>query len=474
MSADTRGCLDKISEVIADQVGPRRYQVWFKNSTRLRLDGEHLQVNVPNQFIGQWIERHFAEDIASAAAAVLGTAPQIHTVVDPSLFANLRKRQLDHQAHYVNRQIDTPSPPARNNGGRNGKWQSKFKLDDFVVGASNELAYKCAIEAARSPGKQFNPLFIHGGCGLGKTHLLQGICNALGEGGARWIYSSAEEFTNQFLWAIQTKKVDRFRARFRAVDVLVIDDVHFLSDKKATQAEFLHTFNEISGGGRQIVMASDAHPKLIGQLAEPLVSRFISGMVAKIDKPDRATRREILLRRARSLSLALPGDVVDFIADNILDNVRELEGALFKLLAYHSVENSNGHRNGELDLPRVRTMLADHISTVAPAVRLGDVESMVATFFGLRPADLHSSRKSQTVSTARSVAMYLTRKLTGLSFPDIGKYMGNKNHATVIQACRRIDSRLSDDLMLEWETSAGTIKQPAREVIGRFENELSR
>ncbi|MDD4889891.1 MAG: chromosomal replication initiator protein DnaA [Phycisphaerae bacterium] len=473
MSADTRGCLEKISKLIADQVGPRRYQVWFKNSTRLRLDGDHLQVNVPNQFIGQWIERHFAEDITAAAAGVLGKSPQIHTVVDPSLFANLRKRQLDHQADSVTRQIDRATPPPANGKNHNGdgKWQSKFKLDDFIVGPCNELAYKCATEAARSPGKQFNPLFIHGGCGLGKTHLLQGICNALGDHGVKWMYSSAEEFTNQFLWAIQTKKVDRFRARFRQVDVLVIDDVHFLSEKKATQQEFLHTFNEIAGGGRQVVMASDAHPKLIGQLAEPLVNRFVSGMVAKIEKPDRATRRQILIRRAAGLGMTLSDEILDFIADNIQDNVRELEGALFKLLAYRSVDN--GH-NGDLDVARVRTMLADHISTVSPAVRLGDVEAMVSTFFGLRPADLHSSRKSQTVSTARSVAMYLTRKMTGLSFPDIGKYMGNKNHATVLQACRRIDARLADDLLLEWETSAGVMKQPAREVIQRFQNELTR
>lgn len=472
VSADTRGCLERISKMIADQVGPRRYQVWFKNSTRLRLDGEHLQVSVPNQFIGQWIERHFAGDITAAANSVLGRLPQMHIIIDPSLFANLHKRQLDHQADYVSKQIDRPAAPRKagngNGHGGNGQWNSRFRLDEFIVGPSNELAYRCAIDAAREPGKKFNPLFIHGGCGLGKTHLLQGICNALSDSHVRWMYSSAEEFTNQFIWALQSKKLDRFRERFRHVDVLVIDDVHFLSDKKATQAEFLHTFNEISGGGRQIVLASDAHPKLIGQLADPLVNRFVSGMVAKIDKPELATRRAILVRRARSLGLDLADEVLDFIAENIQDNVRELEGALFKLLAYRSVDS------GDLSLPRVRTMLADHISTVAPAVRLGDVESMVATYFGLRPADLHSSRKSQTISTARSIAMYLTRKLTGLSFPDIGKYMGNKNHATVIQACRRVEKRLADDLLLEWETSDGTMKQPTREVIRRFESELAR
>ncbi len=466
MNADTRGCLDRITRLIADQVGPRKYQVWFKNSTRLRLDGEHLQVSVPNHFIGQWIERHFAEDIGSAASQVLGRAPQVHTVVDPSLFANLRKRQLDHQASYVQRQIDRPSPPHRTNG--NGRWHSRFRLEDFVVGPSNQLAFNCAQEAARSPGQRFNPLFVHGGCGLGKTHLLQGVCNALGEGGSRWMYCSAEEFTNQFLWALQSKKVDRFRARFRGVDVLVIDDVHFLSDKTATQAEFLYTFNEISSAGRQIVMASDAHPKLIGQLTEPLVNRFVSGMVAKVDKPDPDTRRTILRRRAASLGLSLSPEVVDYIADNIRDSVRELEGALFKLLAYRTLDHV------EVDLGRVRNMLADHISTVAPAVRLGDVEAMVSTYFGLRPADLHSSRKCRTVSTARSVAMYLARKLTDLSFPDIGKYMGNKNHATVIQACRRVERRLADDLLLEWETSGGSVSQPARDVVGRFESELSR
>lgn len=472
MNADARDCLDRISKLIADQVGPRRYQVWFKNSTRLRIDGEHLQVAVPNQFIGQWIERHFTEDIARAAGMVLGDQPQVHTTVDPTLFANLRKRQLDHQAKYVSRQMDRPTPLHTGNGNGNGngnghgKWMPRFKLEDFVVGPSNKLAYNCATEVVKSPGTKFNPLFMHGGCGLGKTHLLQGICNALSPN-HRWLYVSAEEFTNQFLWAIRSKKLEQFRSRFRQCDVLVIDDVHFLSDKTHTQQEFLHTFNEISTGGRQVVMASDAHPKLIGQLAEPLVNRFVSGMVAKIDKPDRATRRSILTCRAVGLGLDVTDDVIDFIADHVEDNVRELEGALFKLLAYRKLDD------GALDLQRVRTMLSDHISTVSPAVRLGDVESMVATYFGLRPADLHSSRKSRTVSTARSVAMYLARKLTGLSYPDIGKYMGNKNHATVIQACRRIDKRLADDLLLEWVTSDGPVSKSTRQIVDQFEQELT-
>jgi chromosomal replication initiator protein len=320
----------------------------------------------------------------------------------------------------------------------------------------------------KHPGRKFNPLFVHGGCGLGKTHLLRGIANALNEKELRWIYVSAEEFTNQFLWAIRNKKLEPFRGRFRQAHVLLIDDVHFLSDKKATQSEFLHTFNEISSAGRQVVMASDAHPKLIGQLAEPLVNRFVSGMVAKIDKPDPGTRRKILRRRAEALQLALPDEVIDYIADNIEDNVRELEGSLLKLLAYRTIDDE------QLTLDRIRTMLSDHISTVAPASRLGDVEAMVATYFGLRPADLHSSRKSRTVSTARSVAMYLARKYTNLSFPDIGKYMGNKNHATVIQACRRVNKRLADDLELEWVTAAGPMSRSAREVVTQLEQELKR
>ncbi|MCG3179624.1 MAG: Chromosomal replication initiator protein DnaA [Phycisphaerae bacterium] len=478
MNADTRGCLDRIAKQICDQVGPRKYQVWFKNSTRLRLDGEHLQVSVPNQFIGQWIEKHFADDIAAAASDVIGKRPKIHTTVDPTLFANLRKRQLDHQANSVSRQIERATPPQRSNGNGNGHGNGKlhhpaggdirlkFRLEDFVVGDSNRLAYQCASEVVADPGKQFNPLFIHGGCGLGKTHLLQGVCKAFNDRQMRWMYVSAEEFTNQFLWAIRSKKLDAFRARFRQLEVLVIDDVHFLSDKKATQSEFLHTFNEINTAGRQIVMASDAHPKLIGQLAEPLVNRFISGMVARIDKPDLQTRRTILKRRAGELGLSVSAEVVDFVAQNVEDNVRELEGALFKLLAYRSIDS------GPLSLGSVRTMLSDHISTIAPAVKLGDVEAMVATYFGLRPADLHSSRKSRTVSTARSVAMYLARKHTGLSFPDIGKYMGNKNHATVIQACRRIDKRLADDLVLEWQTSDGAVSLSTREVVDRIEKEM--
>jgi chromosomal replication initiator protein len=339
-----------------------------------------------------------------------------------------------------------------------------------VVGPSNQLAHSAAMAVAKAGKATFNPLFIHGACGVGKTHLLQGICNAVaGLDRPRplvWKYLSAEQFTNEFVEALRHRNLEAFRRTYRRLDLLVIDDVHFLAAKKATQEEFLHTFNTIESAGRQVVMASDAHPRLLGQLTEQLVSRFLSGMVVKIDPPDRDTRLKILQRAAGRLNLPVQRDVLEYIALHIRGSVRELEGALVKLAAVAGVAKADP------TMELARQALADHLAQTDSALTAGDIETAVAAFFGITPADIHSTRRTHTVSLARAVAMFLARRHTRMSFPEIGRFMG-KNHSSVVLAVQRIEEMVQAERACRWMTPAGPKSLSAKALIDLLTEELS-
>jgi chromosomal replication initiator protein len=351
-------------------------------------------------------------------------------------------------------------------------------LDTFVVGSSNQLAYNAAKAVVEEKHCPFNPLFVHGGYGVGKTHLLQGICNAVcsKHPQTNWLYLSAEDFVNQFVLALKTKKLEAFRRRMRQTDLLAIDDIHFLASKPSTQEEFLHTFNTISLAGKQVVLASDAHPKMIGQLSEKLVNRFVSGMVVKINNPDFQTRSEICRQHAGKLAAgngrlkiakAIPENVIKYVAENIRTNVRELEGALLKLVAFAALQNE------KINLPMAQTVLAEHLERCDPIVHISDIESSVATYFGITPAKLHSSKKDRTVALARHFSMYLTRKHTKMSSSEIGRFMGNKNHATVLLGCKRIESLLERNAELYWNGPAGNKVAKARNILTQLEGSIS-
>jgi chromosomal replication initiator protein len=464
------GVAEKIGEVISRKVGQQRYKIWFKNSTRLMVENNYLKVGVPNLFIGGWIENHFISQINEAVMEASGEPMKVIFAIDPDLFGSQRRRQLDCQAESVAKSTN----PSDNRRGHRQESQSpalRMKLDHFVVGASNQLAYNAACSIVAEAQSHFNPLFIHGGCGLGKTHLLQGICNAVQKKrpNTQFLYVSGEEFTNQFVLALKMGKLDVFRHRFRQADLLVIDDVHFLASKTATQQEFLHTFNAIDAGSKQVVLASDAHPKMIGQLADGLVSRFISGMVVKISPPDFETRCAILRQRVSQMQKHVPEAVIEYIGENIRANVRELEGALLKVVAYASLSRI------PVNLALAREALEDHITRTDPIVHLSDIESVVATFFGLTPADIHSSRKTRTISLARALTMFLARKHTTMSFPEIGRFMGNKNHATVILACRKIKSFVDNSHQpVIWESSSGRREMHVDSLLDKLESSISR
>jgi chromosomal replication initiator protein len=285
--------------------------------------------------------------------------------------------------------------------------------------------------------------------------------------GTNWLYLSAEDFVNQFVLALKSKKLEAFRCRMRQTDLLVIDDVHFLASKPSTQEEFLHTFNAIDLAGKQVVLACDAHPKMIGQFSEKLVNRFVSGMVVRIEPPDFQTRCQICRQFAATMAKPLAESVVRYIAENLRTNVRELEGALLKLIAYSSLANQ------KVSIHAAKRILAEHIERCDPIVHISDIESAVAAFFGITSADIHSYKKDRTIAMARHFSMYLARTHTKLSSSEIGRLLGNKNHATVLLACKKVEQQIRQNADLHWLSPAGSKTSKARTVLARLQEGIS-
>lgn len=319
------------------------------------------------------------------------------------------------------------------------------------------------------PGAAFKLLVLHGGCGLGKTHLLQGICNGLSRTHPtlEWRFVSGEQFTNEYVSAVKSGTVELFRSRFRNVDVLVIDDIHFLAHKTGTQREFLHTFNAIDAAGKAVVLSSDRHPREIGTLSEPLLNRLIAGMVTEIQPPDLEVRREILRRRAAAIGRAVPEEVIGLIAQRITRNVRELEGAIYKLVALASLTKDR------ITLSLAQTALEDHMVRTRRTPTVPDILQRVVGRFGVTREQVLSRSRDRTVSLARAVAAYLARKHTALSFPEIGRALGNKNHSTALMGTQRVEKWLQQDATVTWRSAKGRHEAPLRGLLDGLEQELS-
>jgi chromosomal replication initiator protein len=315
------------------------------------------------------------------------------------------------------------------------------RLEEFVAGPGSRLALAAAREMAQTAGAAFNPMVVHGGVGLGKTHLLEGIGHALRRAhpGLNVVQLTAESFTNSFLEAMRTGGLSSFRNRFRGAGALIVDDVHFLAAKRATQDEFLHTFNALIDKGAPIVLSADQHPRLMTKLTDELVTRFLGGMVVKLEAPDQATRRAILQSRAMARGVDVPEAVIAYIAEHLRASVRELEGALHTVIAQAVL---TGKR---LDLSLAKAALRDTIRHTAQAVALRDVERAVCALFQVTPDALKSDSRARARAYPRMMAMYLARKHTGAAYSEIGRYFGGRNHSTVISAEKKVLGWLRDE-----------------------------
>jgi chromosomal replication initiator protein len=470
----------RLREAMAEQVGPAKFGVWFGDGVRLGVDGDCLRVEAPNGFFRDWIAGHYTTALAAAGAAVTGRAlsvavrvaaeaePPLGNVVAPSAPGTDRPRgptvPIPGAPGPATAPAPTPLPPRDRPRSGAASPRNARRLEDFVVGPGNRLAHAAAVELVQSAGAAFNPLVIHGGVGLGKTHLMEGIAAGLRARmpGRNVLHLTAEAFTNSFLDALRAGTLNGFRARYRHADALVLDDVHFLAAKRSTQDEFLHTFNALLNDGAPIVLSADQHPRLINRLPDELITRFLGGMVVKLEAPDPATRRAILRARAAGRGVDVPDAVIGYIADHLRSSVRELEGALNSLIAHALL---TGRR---LDLNLARTALRDTIRHTAQAVALKDIERAVCGLFGLEPEVLRSESRARAVAHPRMIGMYLARKHTGASFSEIGRFFGGRNHSTAIAAEKKVAGWVRDaqrtGLLAGFESIA--------DLLGSLEREL--
>jgi chromosomal replication initiator protein len=418
------------------------FQTWFAAAVPSALSPDELSVLVPNDFTRAWIEGNLIDRVASAAREVLPEGVDVRFSVgeNAASFAAAERRDVaerDPQRSSTH-PVAAKSPPQV----REGLLLPKYTFDDFVIGPSNRFAHAAALAVAEAPGQAYNPLFIHGPTGLGKTHLLQAIGRYVGEQlpELRIHYVKCESFTNEFVEHLQRKSIDRFKARYRSYDLLLIDDIQFLAGKQSTQEEFFHTFNSLYEAGGQLVLSSDRPPKEIGTLEERLRSRFEWGLITDVQPPDLETRTAILRTRAfREGAVLRDPSVLEEIAQRVSTNIRELEGALTRVLAYASL-------NGEpIDHELVREVLRGQFGEPARLITIEDVQRAVADAFHMAVADLRSSSRAQQVVRPRQLAMYLCRELTDASLPKIGVRFGNRDHSTVHYAVTKIGRQMKTD-----------------------------
>lgn len=454
--------IEQVEVAVARRIGQARWDLWFDRKSRLQIEGATLRLTVANTFAANWIRTKLLDDVRHAASEVLRRPMQVAVDVDPALQTGADEPPVSRETAVP---AAAPRVPAM-------LLNSRHLLEEFVVGPSNQLAYHAAMRVAEAPGEQFNPLFIHGHCGMGKTHLLQGICQRIARlhPGQKWLYLTGEAFTNEFLEAIRQHRTDAFRKRIRNADVLVIDDVHFLANKKATQEEFLHTLNQIDAAGKQLVLASDCAPRAIASMTESLISRFVSGMVVRMDPPDLPTRLEILRRRVARNQWHLSDAVLMHIAQSAAGSVRELEGLLVQAVAGMTLLSSPA-----TDASAVLASIRSRTAFSAP-VSMARIVAVVAQHFSVTEAAMRGSTREKLVANARAVAMYLARQHTGMSYPEIGRAMGNKNHSTVIAACQRVENLIAAGAIICWtsRTDQAAHHQAMTDIVHDLEAQLRR
>ena len=402
------------------------YLSWFAPTRFVAQRGEVLEVSVPSQRFVDEIRERYGRQIRSILNDLLADRVDIQFVIDPTL-------EID----------DVPlaaAPPPRDDLPA-AIFNPRYKFETFVVGSSNQLAYAASKSIAENPSGSFNPLFIYGGAGLGKTHMIQAIGQQIKNDRPRMkvVYMSADSFVTELISSIRYDRMQLFRDRYRSVDALLLDDIQFLAGKERTQEEFFHTFNALYEAQKQIVFTSDAPPKDIPTLEERLRSRFEWGLIADIQPPDLETKVAILRKKAEEKKLDLPHDVALFIAERVRSNIRELEGHLNRVTAFASL---TGHR---LNIDLAKEALKDLLSKDNKPVTPADIMKVVAAHYGIKVSDLKSKSNSRPIAYPRQVAMYICKDLTDLSYPEIGKLFNNKHHSTVMYSVEKIDQLIQDD-----------------------------
>jgi len=429
---------DQVLTLIEGKVGPHSFSTWFK-PTSLKVDqGRSLVIQVPAALYVEWLPRHYSVVLAEALAEVGRGQVQLVFEVQSAQMARVPDR-TETPAQYVPEPDDPqpadrfPPPAPVIPGGLN----PRYMFDTFIVGPSNQFAHAACRAVAEAPSRSYNPLFIYGGVGLGKTHLMHAIGHYVVQHNQALTltYISSERFMNEMINAVRFDRILEFRSRYRNVDVLLVDDIQFVSGKEGTQTEFFHTFNALHDAQKQIVISSDRPPHEITALEERLRSRFEWGLIADIQPPDLETKTAILKKKAETEAVPLPDNVAMYIASRIKSNIRELEGSLIRLLAYASLTGR------PLTIELAQDVLRNVLDHDERAVTIEQIQKFVADYYQLKLHDLKSRNNSKSVAMPRQVAMYLCKMLTHASLPEIGRSFGGKHHSTVIHSIKRVEQQ---------------------------------
>lgn len=426
---------NKILETIKEELSPQAYNSWFSQTKVVKFGETELIISAPGDFCKDWLEKHYTGFIKNILKRTLNS--------DDNLKIEFRA---------VDQKFSAPARSTLNHKKKTKKAEPflkddklvltpKYTFDSFVVGNGNRFAHAACLAVAQSPSKSYNPLFVYGGVGLGKTHLMQAIGRYITRQNSKIkvLYISSEKFTNEMINSIRDDRTVAFRDKYRSVDVLLIDDIQFLAGKERTQEEFFHTFNTLYDSNKQIVITSDRPPKDIPTLENRLISRFEWGLITDIQPPDLETRIAILRKKAQAENLSVPTEVIDFIAEKIPSNIRQLEGALTKLVAFSFFTKK------ELSVSLAQDILKDIIPLENKKISIGQIQKAVTDYYTIKVNSLLSKKRTKDIVLARQVAIYLSRELTDLSLTSIGEAFGRRDHTTIIHSYTKIKNKIEKD-----------------------------
>lgn len=426
------------------KISPQNFSTWIRPIRLKDITGNLVHLVVPNRFIRDWINENYQEIIEDTLSQLINDKCRIKFEI--SATNTIPENEITEKDSIVKAIKKTDITSAETEKKNSGLYlNDKYTFEDFVPGSSNQFAYAAAMAVANNPATTYNPLFIYGGVGLGKTHIINAIGNEIinKNNNLKVCYYSSEKFMNELINCLRYAKMDEFRQKFRSMDVLLIDDVQFIAGKERTQEEFFHTFNALYESHKQIVVTSDKFPKDIPGLEERLRSRFEWGLIADIQPPDIETKQAILKMKADQNGIYLPEDVTLFLANSISSNVRELEGYLIRIGAYASLTST------PINLNMAKEILKNILIEKNKEISIEEIQKNVAAYFSIKVSDLKSSKRLKALVIPRQIAMYISRQLTSCSYPEIGDKFGGKDHSTIIHAIKKIERQLEEDYQLK-------------------------
>lgn len=429
---------DSLKE-IENSISSANFNTWFKETFLIKIDDGVVYVGVPNAFIKDWIAKKFYTTVLKTLRDKEGSVRSIDFVI-----AKIDKRKPENKKERIAKESNSALPLAEFVVNKEDNLNPRYTFDSFVIGPFNELAYAASWAIIKNPGVVYNPLFVHGSTGHGKTHLIQAVGNQIKMNfpNKRVFYLTSEKFMHEYMFSVQNNKVPLFKEKYRKYDVLIMDDIQFLSNKKSTQEELFHLFNSLYENNRQIVFSSDIHPNFITGLEERLKSRFSQGMIIDIPPPDNESRVQIIKKKSAMLSIFIEDTIIDFLAETIEGNIRELEGVVNIIACQTQLKNRL------LTLTEIKDLIKN---TTKPKkmVSVAEVIRLVAEFYGLTTESLCDKTRRKEVVRPRQIAMYILREDFNTSFPTIGEKMGGRDHTTVIHSCEKVKNDLKTDKLLE-------------------------